>query len=186
MNAPGGTVREDYSPCGSLGIFPQDHTRSRVYRWNEDGLAGICDRHQLICFALALWALTIQPGETEVIRLRLAASEFRGENAFANFAKIFALRQREADEFYATLIPQDLSDDDQNLMRQVSLACCGPSSSTTMWSKTGRSVTPETHLRLRNAGRDVIASGRTSITPMSSRCPTNGNIHGTWMAMYTL
>ena len=136
--------------------------------------------------AAAHYALTIQPGETEVIRLRLAASEFRGENAFANFAKIFALRQREADEFYATLIPQDLSDDDQNLMRQVSLACCGPSSSTTMWSKTGRSVTPETHLRLRNARRDVIASGRTSITPMSSRCPTNGNTHGTWMAMYTL
>ena len=35
--------------------FPHDHARSRVYRWNEDGLAGICDRHQYICFALALW-----------------------------------------------------------------------------------------------------------------------------------
>ena len=51
-----GTVREDYSPDGSAwDFFPHDHARSRVYRWNEDGLAGICDRHQRICFAIALW-----------------------------------------------------------------------------------------------------------------------------------
>ncbi len=51
-----GTVREDYSADGSAWeFFPHDHARSRVYRWNEDGLAGICDRHQHICFAVALW-----------------------------------------------------------------------------------------------------------------------------------
>ncbi len=51
-----GTVREDYSAGGNAWeFFPHDHARSRVYRWNEDGLAGICDRHQYICFALALW-----------------------------------------------------------------------------------------------------------------------------------
>ena len=51
-----GTVREDYSPDGTAwDYFPHDHARSRAYRWNEDGLAGICDRHQRICFALALW-----------------------------------------------------------------------------------------------------------------------------------
>ncbi|HEU4478310.1 MAG TPA: hypothetical protein VFR80_07305, partial [Pyrinomonadaceae bacterium] len=51
-----GTVREDYSQYGSAwDYFPHDHARSRAYRWNEDGLAGISDRHQLICFALALW-----------------------------------------------------------------------------------------------------------------------------------
>jgi hypothetical protein len=51
-----GTVREDYSRDGrAWGSFPHDHARSRAYRWNEDGLAGICDRHQLICFAVALW-----------------------------------------------------------------------------------------------------------------------------------
>ncbi|HEX6719813.1 MAG TPA: hypothetical protein VF088_22090 [Pyrinomonadaceae bacterium] len=51
-----GTVREDYSPYGTAwDYFPHDHARSRAYRWNEDGLAGICDRHQQICFALALW-----------------------------------------------------------------------------------------------------------------------------------
>ena len=51
-----GTVREDYSPYGTAWeYFPHDHARSRAYRWGEDGIAGICDRHQQICFALALW-----------------------------------------------------------------------------------------------------------------------------------
>jgi hypothetical protein len=51
-----GTVREDYSPHGTAwSFFPHDHARSRTYRWGEDGLGGICDRHQYVCFALALW-----------------------------------------------------------------------------------------------------------------------------------
>jgi Glycosyl hydrolase family 63 C-terminal domain len=51
-----GSVREDYSPDGTAwDYFPHDHARSRAYRWNEDGLAGVCDRHQRICFAIALW-----------------------------------------------------------------------------------------------------------------------------------
>jgi hypothetical protein len=51
-----GTVREDYSAYGTAWeYFPHDHARSRAYRWNEDGIAGICDRHQKICLALALW-----------------------------------------------------------------------------------------------------------------------------------
>ena len=51
-----GTVREDYSAGGTAwDYFPHDHARSRAYRWNEDGLAGICDRHQMMCFGLALW-----------------------------------------------------------------------------------------------------------------------------------
>jgi Glycosyl hydrolase family 63 C-terminal domain len=51
-----GTVREDYSADGDAWTyFPFEHARYRAYRWNEDGLAGICDRHQRICFAVALW-----------------------------------------------------------------------------------------------------------------------------------
>jgi hypothetical protein len=51
-----GTVREDYSATGEAWeFFPHDHARSRAYRWNEDGIAGICDRHQMICLALSLW-----------------------------------------------------------------------------------------------------------------------------------
>jgi len=50
------TVREDYSAGGDVWeYFTHDQARSRAYRWNEDGLAGICDRHQRICFAIALW-----------------------------------------------------------------------------------------------------------------------------------
>ncbi len=51
-----GTVREDYSPYGNAWeYFSHDQARSRAYRWNEDGLAGISDRRQMICFAVALW-----------------------------------------------------------------------------------------------------------------------------------
>lgn len=51
-----GTVREDYSAGGTAWEYlSHDHARSRAYRWNEDGIAGISDRHQRICFSLALW-----------------------------------------------------------------------------------------------------------------------------------
>src|SRR5215471_2517543 len=51
-----GTVREDYSPYGTAwDFFPHDHARSRTYRWGEDGIMGISDRHQLVCFASAMW-----------------------------------------------------------------------------------------------------------------------------------
>ncbi len=51
-----GTVREDYSATGSAWDYlPHDHARSRAYRWGEDGLAGICDDQQQLCFAVGLW-----------------------------------------------------------------------------------------------------------------------------------
>ena len=51
-----GTVREDYSEGGTAwDYFPHDHARSRAYRWGEDGLAGLCDEKQRLCFALGLW-----------------------------------------------------------------------------------------------------------------------------------
>ena len=51
-----GNPREDYSPYGNAWeFFPHDHARSRTYRWTEDGIAGICDNHQRLCFAFAFW-----------------------------------------------------------------------------------------------------------------------------------
>ncbi|NGX27124.1 MAG: hypothetical protein K940chlam6_01055, partial [Chlamydiae bacterium] len=50
-----GTVREDYGNGNPWQAFPFDEAHSRVFRWGEDGLGGICDRFQYICFALALW-----------------------------------------------------------------------------------------------------------------------------------
>ena len=51
-----GTVREDYSTSGNAwDYFSHDQARSRAYRWGEDGLGGICDDQQRLCFGLALW-----------------------------------------------------------------------------------------------------------------------------------
>ncbi|HET7763222.1 MAG TPA: glucosidase [Phycicoccus sp.] len=51
-----GTVREDYSDDGDAWrSFPHDHARSRAYRWNEDGMAGLSDVRQDLCLSLALW-----------------------------------------------------------------------------------------------------------------------------------
>src|SRR5438045_9159702 len=51
-----GTVREDYSEYGTAWeYFPHEHARGRVYRWGEDGIAGISDDRQWLCFALTLW-----------------------------------------------------------------------------------------------------------------------------------
>ena len=51
-----GTVREDYSHHGTAWDFlPHDDARSKAYRWGEDGIGGISDRHQVICFALSMW-----------------------------------------------------------------------------------------------------------------------------------
>jgi hypothetical protein len=62
-----GTVREDYSATGEAwDYFPHDHARSRAYRWNEDGIAGISDRHQYLCFAIALWN-----GQDPILKERL-------------------------------------------------------------------------------------------------------------------
>ena len=62
-----GTVREDYSPDGSAwDYFPHDHARSRVYRWGEDGIAGISDEKCRICFALAMWT-----GQDPILKERM-------------------------------------------------------------------------------------------------------------------
>lgn len=62
-----GTVREDYSPNGTAWeYFPHDHARSRAFRWSEDGLCGISDNHQRLCFGLALWN-----GQDPILKERL-------------------------------------------------------------------------------------------------------------------
>jgi hypothetical protein len=62
-----GTVREDYSADGNAwDYFPHDHARSRAYRWNEDGMAGISDIAHELCLALALWN-----GEDAILKERM-------------------------------------------------------------------------------------------------------------------
>ncbi|KAH9942293.1 Six-hairpin glycosidase-like protein [Epithele typhae] len=61
------TVREDYSSNGDAwSHFPHEHARSRVYRWGEDGLGGISDNHQRLCFGLSLWN-----GQDRILKERL-------------------------------------------------------------------------------------------------------------------
>ena len=51
-----GTVREDYSTdANPWNFFPHDHARLRAYRWGEDGIAGFCDRYQILCWSMAFW-----------------------------------------------------------------------------------------------------------------------------------
>ena len=60
-------MREDYSGNGDAwSHFPHEHARSRVYRWGEDGIAGISDNHQRLCFSLALWN-----GQDRILKERL-------------------------------------------------------------------------------------------------------------------
>jgi hypothetical protein len=62
-----GTVREDYSANGDAWeYFPHDHARSRAYRWNEDGMAGLSDIRHDLCLALALWN-----GEDPILKERM-------------------------------------------------------------------------------------------------------------------
>ncbi|MFN2310932.1 MAG: glucosidase, partial [Spirochaetia bacterium] len=62
-----GTVREDYSAHGTAWeYFPHDHARSKAYRWGEDGIAGVSDRYQHLCHAIALWN-----GEDPILKERL-------------------------------------------------------------------------------------------------------------------
>jgi hypothetical protein len=62
-----GTVREDYSANGQAWThLSHDQARSRAYRWNEDGLGGICDDQQFLCFALTLWN-----GQDAILKERL-------------------------------------------------------------------------------------------------------------------
>jgi len=71
-----GTVREDYSDYGTAwDYFPHDHARSRSYRWNEDGMAAICDEWQTFCFALALWN-----GKDPIIKERMFGLSGEGGN----------------------------------------------------------------------------------------------------------
>ncbi|CAF1070756.1 unnamed protein product [Rotaria sordida] len=71
-----GTVREDYSDdANTWEYFTHDHARSRVYRWGEDGLLGLTDRHCRLCFAVALWN-----GKDSILKERLFGLSGKGNH----------------------------------------------------------------------------------------------------------
>jgi Mannosylglycerate hydrolase MGH1-like glycoside hydrolase domain/Glycosyl hydrolase family 63 C-terminal domain len=101
-------VTENYSP------FVKDGINDNVVQGAKEAV----NPEQVGSKAAAHYKMSLGSGETVVLRMRLADSDFKGTNAFGTFDETFALRLREADEFYATVIPQDLSADAQNVMRQ--------------------------------------------------------------------
>ena len=149
-----GTVREDYSDDGDAwDYFPHDQARSRAYRWGEDGLAGICDDQQRLCFALALWN-----GRDPILKERL----FGLTNAEGNHGE-------DVKEYYFYL---DSHAD--ALVHAVALQVpAGAPSPTTTWSRTNRPRGPRRarvraarHRRLR---RRPLLRRRTSSTPRPRR-----------------
>jgi hypothetical protein len=98
----------------NLTRFVKDGINDHIVHGVEDAV----NPEQVGSKGAAHYKLSLGSGETAVIRMRLADSNFKGKNAFDAFDKTFALRQHEADEFYATVIPQDLSADAKNVMRQ--------------------------------------------------------------------
>jgi hypothetical protein len=80
-----GTVREDYSDDGNAwDYFSHDQSRSRTYRWGEDGLAGISDDHQVLCFALAL----VNPDRLRrILTIMLDENEFLGPYGLRSISK---------------------------------------------------------------------------------------------------
>ena len=115
-----GTVREDYSSNGDAwNFFTHDHARSRAYRWGEDGIAGISDDKQGLCFSLPLWN-----GKDPILKERLFgltnSSAVQKGNPFGKqYDGVFADRLCEADESYKSVTPPSVSEDAANVMRQA-------------------------------------------------------------------
>ncbi len=90
-----GTVREDYSESGDAwNYFSHDQARSRAYRWGEDGLAGISDDRQRLCFALALWN-----GKDPILKERLFGLTNSEGNHGEDVEGILLLPRLDADPF---------------------------------------------------------------------------------------
>jgi hypothetical protein len=85
-------VREDYSPNGDAwNYFSHDQARSRIYRWGEDGIAGVSDDQQRLCFSLALWN-----GADPILKERLfGLTNSEGNQFYGDDFKVESQRVRE-------------------------------------------------------------------------------------------
>ena len=94
-----GTVREDYSADGDAWrYFPFDDARSRAYRWSEDGLAGLCDREQRLCFALSFWN-----GRDPILKERIFGLSGPERQSRRGRQGILVVSRRDADLLLAAL-----------------------------------------------------------------------------------
>jgi hypothetical protein len=132
--------------------------------------------------ASAHYVITVRPGESHTLRLRLSATAFaeadNRKRATADplnsFEMVMEARRREANEFYSTIIPSSLSEDAANVMRQAMAGM--------LWSKQFYYYDLDKWLtcsRPIHAALHAMTTGTTCIMPTSSRCRTNGNTPGT-------
>ena len=143
-----GTVREDYSADGDAWrYFPHDHARSRAYRWNEDGLLGICDDSQRLCFALALWN-----GEDAMLKERaFGLYGPRGQSRRGREGLLVLPRQRAVARVHAGAVQVSSARVSVRAAASTRIAgaartipsssCSTPASSTTIGTSTSRSST---------------------------------------------
>ena len=144
-----GTVREDYSENGDAwNFFTHDHARSRAYRWGEDGIAGISDDKQRLCFALALWN-----GKDPILKERLfGLTNSEGNHGEDVKEYYFYLDSTPTHSYmkYLYKYPQaaypygDLVRDEPPALAATtwSTSCSTPASSTTTATSTSSSSTP--------------------------------------------
>src|ERR1700733_12986999 len=86
-----GNPREDYSADGTAwDYFTHDHARSRAYRWTEDGIAGICDNHQGLCFAFAF----LERRGSKLLHFRLYSGLQSGDSPRLDFHQVLLDRRR--------------------------------------------------------------------------------------------
>ena len=97
---------------------PTPYVKDGINDYIVQGTKQTVNPQQLGTKAAAHYNLTVEAGKSAVLRLRLTNSELNGKPVFAPFERLFQSRKQEADEFYATVIPEDLSADSKNVMRQ--------------------------------------------------------------------
>ena len=180
-----GTVREDYSDNGDAwGHFSHDQSRSRAYRWGEDGLGGICDDTQRLCFALALWnerdpllkerlfGLTNNEGNHgEDVKEYYFYVDSTPTHSYMKF--LYKYPQRE--------FPYGTSSRRTAGARGTSssTSCSTPASSTTIATSTSRSSTRRAGPRTSSSGSPSTTAGRrrrgfASCRPSGSATPGRG------------
>jgi hypothetical protein len=158
---------------------PTAFVKDGIHEYVVHGQIGAVNPAQEGTKTAAHYRMVLGPGESTIVRLRLTGRELRESPFGERFDAQIAQRAQEAEEFYATVIPEKLSGGAKGVMRQ---ALAGM-----LWSKqwyhydVRRWVEgdPPSQHRHRNGGTGAIANGHTSTTTTSSRCPTSGSIPGT-------
>ena len=169
-----GTVREDYSADGNVwDYFPHDQSRSRAYRWGEDGLLGITDRQGRLCFALALWN-----GRDPILKERLFGLTGPEGNHGEDVKELLLLPRRHAD----ALLPQGVSTSIRRPLSRtrswsVSTASAASWSPSTSCSTPASSTKSATSTSFAEYAKEDAERHARSASPSRTAGPTRPTLH---------